>query len=183
MNALCETTGGGELELLPTTREGGFTLIELLVVIAIIAVLAGLLLPALGRAKQQAVSTKCKSNLRQLGIALQNYVGNDGAYPLAGDLRDLNIWSEQMMAADVLSDQDYWRYLVCPAVKGPTGTMRRSISGGPGLSAATVVRTNEFVLGKSYGYNAAGYDGKSYTAENPGCFRLPKETTHANHMP
>lgn len=54
-------------------RAAGFTLIELLVVVAIIAVLAGLLLPTLGRAKEGGRRSHCINNLRQIGLAIQMY--------------------------------------------------------------------------------------------------------------
>ena len=61
------------------SSETAFTLVELLIVIAVIAILASLLLPALGRSKDAAQRIKCVSNLRQLGLATQMYWGDNNS--------------------------------------------------------------------------------------------------------
>ena len=141
----------------PGWREG-FTLIELLVVVAVIAILAAMLLPALNRAKVAADSAACKSNLRQLTLAMTMYAQQSSTYPYylswPVELEPFlgSPWPEPNVLLDSNGNPSIYvgqrsSVFACPAYNRLRGTFTRF-----GGSEWASVRS-------AYGYNASGLGG------------------------
>ena len=126
-----------------------FTLIELLVVVAIIGILASMLLPSLGRARNVAKDAICLSNTRQIGTAIIIYSANDdGKYP--PHKGSFGTW------IDLISDEDY-QIFSCPRVS------RWTYSNGNEFKPSTDNLNNRRHL-SPYGYNAFWMGLHSYNA-------------------
>lgn len=143
----------------PESSSRAFTLIELLTVVAIIAVLVALMLPVFGSVRKQGDSTKCLSNLRQIGVGIVSYANdNDGTLPGPLKFGIFPWWDDQAaLACRIVNyiEVEHTRFkkkedvFVCPA----TFRLTRNTSDAPHFVAnALVPMTDSLLLHQPFGY-------------------------------
>ncbi|HEY3332204.1 MAG TPA: DUF1559 domain-containing protein [Capsulimonadaceae bacterium] len=121
------------------TRRNAFTLIELLVVIAIIAILAAILFPVFAQARAKARQTACQSNLKQLGLALTQYVGDyDERFPLSTFGSPAVSW-RQVIQPYIKSTE----VMTCPDNPNNAKTVSSAVGSYPAINVSYAGSTNE----------------------------------------
>jgi prepilin-type N-terminal cleavage/methylation domain-containing protein/prepilin-type processing-associated H-X9-DG protein len=124
------------------SRRRGFTLIELLVVIAIIAILAAILFPVFARAREKARQSACSSNVKQIGIALMQYLqDSDERYPPYYDKGTVSFCAPWCWATQVFPYVKNAQIFQCPSYPKPTGTF--NVVGHPYFQHYALVGTGD----------------------------------------